>query len=130
MPFYVYILECSDGTYYTGHTDDLDRRMAQHGRGEGSKYTTNRRPLELAWIADFQTRSEAFELERRMHGWSRAKKEALMRGEFDALPGLSLNREAREARALALRQAQGERLSGGQAETGAQGERSLDSPPK
>ena len=100
MPFYVYVLRCSDGTYYAGHTDDPDSRMAQHGRGEGSKYTAKRRPLELIWIADFQTRNEAFELERRL---------ALMRGDFEALPGLSLNREAREARALALRQAQGDR---------------------
>jgi predicted GIY-YIG superfamily endonuclease len=112
MPFYVYILRCSDGSYYTGHTDDPDRRMAQHGRGEGSKYTSNRRPLDLIWIADFQTRNEAFELERRLHGWSRAKKEALMRGDFGALPSLSLNKKARFARALALRQAQGERGSG------------------
>ena len=109
MPFYTYILRCSDGTYYTGHTDNPDQRMAQHGRGEGSKYTAKRRPLELIWIADFQTWSEAFELERRLHGWSRAKKEALMRGDFEALPGLAMNRQAREAQALALRQAQGER---------------------
>jgi predicted GIY-YIG superfamily endonuclease len=109
MPFYTYVLRCSDGTYYTGHTDNPDQRMAQHGRGEGSKYTAKRRPLELIWIADFQTRNEAFELERRLHGWSRAKKEALMRGDFEALPGLAMNRQAREAQALALRQAQGER---------------------
>jgi putative endonuclease len=57
--------------------------------------------LELIWIADFQTRAEAFELERRLHGWSRAKKEALMRGDFEAIPGLSLIPEVREARALA-----------------------------
>jgi predicted GIY-YIG superfamily endonuclease len=111
MPFYVCMLRCSDGTYYTGQTDDPDKRMAEHGRGE-SKCTSKRRPLELIWIADFQTRTEAFELERRLHGWSRAKKEALMRGDFEALPGLSLNRKAREARALALRQAQGERGAG------------------
>ena len=109
MPFHVYILRCADGSYYTGHTDNPEQRMAQHGRGEGSKYTAKRRPLELIWIADFQTRNEAFELERRLHGWSRAKKEALMRGDFEALPGLSLNREAWKAQALALRQAQGER---------------------
>jgi predicted GIY-YIG superfamily endonuclease len=109
MPFYVYVLRCSDGSYYTGHTDDPDKRMAEHGRGEGSRYTAKRQPLQLIWIADFQTRAEAFELERRLHGWSRAKKEALMRGDFEAIPGLSLNREAREARALAHRQAQGER---------------------
>src|SRR6476469_9675870 len=110
MPFYVYILECCDGTYYTGHTDNLDQRMAQHGRGEGAKYTARRLPLKLVWTADFQTRTEAFELERRLHGWSRAKKEALMRGDFEALPGLSRNRQ--DTAALTLRQAQGERPGG------------------
>jgi predicted GIY-YIG superfamily endonuclease len=113
MPFYVYILECADSTYYTGHTDDLDRRMAQHGDGMGSRYTAKRRPLRLLWATDCQTREEAWELERRLHGWSRAKKEALMRGDFEALPGLARSRsshiETIEARALSLRQAQGER---------------------
>lgn len=115
MPFYVYILECSDGTYYTGHTDDLDQRMAQHGDGAGSRYTSKRRPLKLLWATDCQTREEAWELERRLHGWSRAKKEALMRGDFAALPVLSRSRtksthvEPGETRALSLRQAQGER---------------------
>jgi predicted GIY-YIG superfamily endonuclease len=110
MPFYVYILECSDGTYYTGHTDNLDHRMAQHSDGTGSRYTSKRRPLKLLWAPDCQTREEAWELERRLHGWSRAKKEALMRGDLEALPGLALNRETREARALALRLAQGDRV--------------------
>jgi putative endonuclease len=113
MPFYVYILCCADGTYYTGHTDELDRRMAEHGAGEGSAYTSKRRPLELIWATDCQTREEAWELERRVHGWSRAKKEALMRGDFQALPALSRSKSAPvelvETRALALRQAQGER---------------------
>jgi predicted GIY-YIG superfamily endonuclease len=92
MPFYVYILRCSDGSYYTGHTDNLDIRMSQHTDGIGSKYTAKRRPLELIWATDCQTREEAFELERRLHGWSRAKKEALMRGDLEALPGLARNR--------------------------------------
>src|SRR5689334_22730604 len=104
MPFYVYILECSDGTYYTGHTDDLDQRMAQHGDGTASRYTSKRRPLKLLWASDCQRREQAFELEKQIQGWSRAKKQALMRGDFEVLPYLSLNREAREARALALRQ--------------------------
>ena len=92
MPFYVYILRCSDGSYYTGHTDDLDQRMAQHGDGTGSRYTSKRRPLQLLWATDCQTREEAWELEQRLHGWSRAKKEALMRGDFEALPELSRSR--------------------------------------
>jgi predicted GIY-YIG superfamily endonuclease len=106
MPFYVYILECSDGTYYTGHTDDFGQRMAQHGEGMGARYSSKRRPLKLLWATDCQTREQAFEFEKQIQGWSRAKKQALMRGDFEVLPGLSLNHEAR---ALALRQAQGER---------------------
>jgi putative endonuclease len=94
MPFYVYILECSDGTYYTGHTDNLDQRMAQHGDGMGSRYTAKRRPLKLLWATDCQTREEAWELEQRLHGWSRAKKEALMRCDFGALPALSKSKSA------------------------------------
>jgi len=94
MPFYVYILECSDGAYYTGHTDNLDQRMAQHGAGEGSRYTSKRRPLKLLWATDCQTPEQAWELEQRLHGWSRAKKEALMRGDFAALRGLSKSKSA------------------------------------
>lgn len=97
MPFYVYILSCADGSYYTGHTDNLDQRMAQHGDGTGCAYTSKRRPLQLLWATDCQTRTEAFDLERRLHGWSRAKKEALMRGDFAALPGLARNRQRRIA---------------------------------
>ena len=97
MPFYVYILSCADGSYYTGHTDNLDQRMAQHGDGTGCAYTSKRRPLQLLWATDCQKRTEAFDLERRLHGWSRAKKEALMRGDFAALPGLACNRQRRIA---------------------------------
>ena len=94
MPFYVYILNCSDGSYYTGHTDNLDVRMAQHGAGEGCAYTSKRRPLTLLWATDCQTLNEAFELEKQIQGWSRAKKEALMRGDFAALPVLSRSKSA------------------------------------
>ena len=97
MPFYVYILHYSDGTYYTGHTDNLDVRMVQHGDGVGAAYTPKRRPLKLLWATDCQTRTEAVDPERRLHGWSRVKKEALMRGDFVALPGLARNRKRRIA---------------------------------
>jgi predicted GIY-YIG superfamily endonuclease len=89
MPFWTYILRCSDGTYYTGHTDDLDRRMHQHGVGEASAYTAKRRPLTLVWSADFQTREDAFYLERKLKGWSQAKKEAFMAERWDELQRLS-----------------------------------------
>ena len=94
MAFYTYILRCSDGSYYTGHTDNLDVRMAQHGAGTGCAYTSKRRPLVLLWATDCQTRTEAFELEKRIQGWSRAKKEALMHGNFAALPALSRSKSA------------------------------------
>ena len=78
----------------TGPTEfPLDARMAQHADGAGSAYTSQRRPLELLWATDCQTREQAFELERQVQGWSRVKKEALMRGDFAALPGLSRSRE-------------------------------------
>jgi len=92
MPFYTYILRCADGSYYTGHTEDLGVRMHQHTDGAGSGYTAKRRPLALLWATDCQTRANAFELERQIKGWSRAKKEALMRGDFDALPDLARGR--------------------------------------
>ncbi|MHA3839630.1 GIY-YIG nuclease family protein [Sphingomonas aestuarii] len=100
MPFWTYILECSDGTYYVGHTDHLDKRMADHSNGVASAYTSKRRPLNLLWSTEFQMRDEAFFLERKLKGWSRPKKEALMRGEFHPLPELSRS---------TLRQAQRER---------------------
>lgn len=89
MTFFTYILRCSDGTYYVGHTDDLDSRMIQHDRGQGSAYTARRRPVVLVWQTESVSRDEAFWLERKLKGWSRAKKEALMRGDWDALPELS-----------------------------------------
>jgi predicted GIY-YIG superfamily endonuclease len=92
MSFFTYILECSDGTYYVGHTDNLDHRMAQHGDGIGCKYTSQRRPLKLLWSVDFPSREAAFMAERQLKGWSRAKKEALMRGDFDALAVLARGR--------------------------------------
>ncbi len=95
MAFFVYILRCADGSYYTGHTDDLDKRMAAHGAGTASGYTAKRQPLELIWATDCQSRDAAFALEQRLKGWSRAKKEALMRGDFEALPRLSRSRGQR-----------------------------------
>lgn len=92
MAFYVYILRCADGRYYVGHTDDLDRRMAQHGDGTASAFTAKRRPLRLLWATDCPSRAAAFDLERQLKGWSRAKKEAFMRGDYDALPALSRSR--------------------------------------
>ena len=83
--FWTYILRCSDGSYYTGHTDNLDRRMAQHQAGEIEGYTQSRRPIQLMWSQPFPTREEALGAELRLKDWSRAKKEALFREDWAAL---------------------------------------------
>jgi len=82
MAFWTYILLCSDGRYYTGHTDDLERRIAQHQHGGFCDFTSRRRPVTLVWSQDFATRVEALEAERRIKPWSRAKKDALIRGDW------------------------------------------------
>jgi putative endonuclease len=83
VTFWVYILKCSDGSYYTGHTDNLDRRIAQHLNGEISTcYTFNRRPLELVFSQEFPAREEALDSEQQIKGWSRKKKEAMIRGDW------------------------------------------------
>jgi predicted GIY-YIG superfamily endonuclease len=106
MSFWVYILRCSGGSYYTGHTDNLENRIAQHAVGAISGcYTITRRPLECVFSQEFSTREEALASERKIKGWSRRKKEAMMRGdwmEVSRLASSSLDRAA-------LRQAQGER---------------------
>jgi predicted GIY-YIG superfamily endonuclease len=92
IPFYTYILECADGSFYVGHTDDLSARLGQHQAGSLGGYTATRRPVRLCWSAQFPDRDDAFRLEQQLKGWSRAKKLALMAGEFDRLPALARGR--------------------------------------
>lgn len=82
---FVYILRCADGSYYTGMTANLTLRVAQHQDGTFGGYTSSRQPIELVWSQEIDTEHQAFELERKLKGWSRAKKEALIAGDFDAL---------------------------------------------
>ena len=89
MSFYAYMLRCADGSYYVGHTDDLDARIAAHQTGLFSGYTKRRRPVQLVWHQEFTERDQAFAAERQIKGWSRAKKEALIRGDWDAVQLLS-----------------------------------------
>lgn len=89
MPFWTYILKCADGSYYTGHTDNLDRRMAEHQTGGHCRFTSMRRPVALYWAQDFASRAEALEAEIRVGKWSRAKKEALGSGDWRRLSHLS-----------------------------------------
>ncbi len=80
MDFHVYILRCNDGSYYTGHTDDLELRIAQHQSGALAGYTAKRLPVQLVWSESFSSRDDAFAAERQIKGWSRAKKKALIAG--------------------------------------------------
>jgi predicted GIY-YIG superfamily endonuclease len=87
---WTYIVECADGSYYVGSTVDLDGRIWQHNfSDDGAAYTRARRPVRLVWAADFERIDDAFSFEKRVQGWGRAKREALIRGDYDALPGLS-----------------------------------------
>ena len=93
MAFWTYILKCADGSYYTGHTEDLELRIAQHHDGYFPDcYTIGRRPLDLAWASDFTSRVEALESERKIKGWTRAKKEALIRQDWEAVQRLARRR--------------------------------------
>ena len=90
MDYYVYILQCNDNSYYTGITNDIDRRLAEHNDGQDSRcYTYNRRPCKLVFADEFPTAIEAITVEKQIKGWRRAKKEALIQGDFDTLIGLS-----------------------------------------
>ena len=86
---FIYILECSDGTYYTGSTRDLERRIQQHQAGEGAKYTKKRLPVKLIYSEEFDRIDAAFYREKQIQSWSRKKKEALIEGRLDDLPELS-----------------------------------------
>ena len=85
IDFHVYILECADGAYYTGHTRNLEQRISQHQAGTFEGHIATRRPVKLLWNTVFQTRDDAFAFERRVKNCSRAKKQALMASDWPAL---------------------------------------------
>lgn len=91
MPW-MYILECADGSYYVGSTLGLERRVWEHNQGTGSRYTARRLPVRLVYAAEFATVAEAYAREKQVQGWSRAKREALIRGDYEALPDLAKKR--------------------------------------
>ena len=90
MP-YTYLVRCADDSYYAGSTWDLEVRLWQHNESpdQGATYTRRRRPVTLVWSAWFDSIEQAFAFEKRIQGWGRRKREALIRGEYDALPDLS-----------------------------------------
>lgn len=85
----MYILQCSDKSYYTGSTKNLDKRINEHQIGRGSNYTKLRLPITLVYFEEFQRIDDAFYREQQVKKWSRKKKEALITGDFDKLPMLA-----------------------------------------
>ena len=93
MPFWTYMLHCAGGAFYVGHTDNLEQRIAQHEQGSIAGFTSDRLPVKLVWCECFTQRIEALEMERRLKGWSRAKKMALIRGDWDEISVLARSRK-------------------------------------
>ena len=91
--YYIYILQCSDSSYYTGVTNDVDRRFYEHQEGliDGC-YTHNKRPVKLVHIEEFSDVLEAISREKQIKGWTKKKKEALITGDFDKLVELAKSR--------------------------------------
>ncbi|XLS29309.1 GIY-YIG nuclease family protein [Flavobacteriaceae bacterium M23B6Z8] len=90
MPNHCYILECADGSYYTGSTKNLELRLQQHQKGDGANHTKKRLPVKLVYVEEFERIDDAFNREKQIQGWSRAKKEALINGAHNKLPELSI----------------------------------------
>jgi len=87
--FFVYILVCSDGSFYVGHTNDLRQRLESHNAGTAADHTRNRRSVRLAYSESQPTRVTAIQRERQLKGWTRAKKEALIQGDLNRLHSLA-----------------------------------------
>jgi putative endonuclease len=94
MGAFVYMLECADRSYYVGSAtgDDLWRRVAEHEEGAYRGYTYARRPVRLVWSEHFDRITDAIAIERKIKGWSRAKKEALIKGDWNAIRLLAKRR--------------------------------------
>jgi putative endonuclease len=99
MGAFVYIVQCSDDSFYVGSAtgSDLDRRIAEHQTGAFPGYTCTRRPVELVWWEHFDRIVDAIAVERKLKGWSRAKKQALIRGDWSKVRLLSKRRGGKEA---------------------------------
>ena len=94
-PYYVYILRCRDASYYIGITNNLERRLEEHVGGINKRcYTYSRRPLELVFYEEFSDPNKAIEYEKRLKGWSRKKKEALINSNWEQLKELSVCRNS------------------------------------
>jgi putative endonuclease len=87
-----YILRCGDGSYYVGSARNLEHRLEQHHSGHGGAYTGRRMPVRLVWYRETDRIDDAYALEKKIQGWSRAKRQALIEGRLDDLPALSKKR--------------------------------------
>ncbi len=83
--FYIYILKCSDDSYYVGHTDNIEKRISEHKIGTHAGYTSTRLPVDVVFIQPCASRYEALSAEQKIKRWSRKKKEALIRGDWESL---------------------------------------------
>ncbi|MEO6380999.1 MAG: GIY-YIG nuclease family protein [Nitrobacter sp.] len=97
MGIYVYMLRCSDNSYYVGSAtgDDLANRISQHNFGSFKGYTFSRRPVTLVWSEHFEIITDGISVERQIKGWSRAKKDALIRSDWSAIHELARRRAGR-----------------------------------
>ena len=86
---YTYILQCANGEYYVGSTTNLEARLNEHQAGLGGKFTSTHLPVKLVYFEEYSSIHMAFSRERQLHGWSRAKTEALIRGDYEALRPLA-----------------------------------------
>ena len=86
---WMYILQCSDDSYYVGSTKNLDLRFSQHQSGQGSRYTSGRLPVQLVYCEEYERVADAFYREKQVQGWTRRKREALINGSPELLPALA-----------------------------------------
>jgi putative endonuclease len=98
MGAFVYMLLCSDGSFYVGSAtgDDLSKRVAEHNAGVFPGYTWSRRPVRLAWSEHFERITDAIAAERQIKGWSRAKKSSLVKGDWQGVRQLAKRRGGRD----------------------------------
>ncbi len=91
--YFVYILKCTDGSYYTGVTSNLEQRINRHNSGLIKGYTSSRLPVRLVYSNRFRNTTDAITAEKQIKGWSRAKKQALINGDFDKLVQLAKSKK-------------------------------------
>ena len=90
---YTYILECANGEYYVGSTEDIVQRLQEHQTRTGGRFTKLHQPVKLVYKEENETYQQAFKRERQLHGWTRAKKDALIKGDIELLKQLSKSKE-------------------------------------